>query len=490
MNKKLVLFLACCAISLNIFAQSIKAPLVSAIKENDLKTDLSQLSDDHFLGREAGTINELKSAVWFANKMREVGMKPAGDDGTYFQFFDLYRRQIMPVSWVKIGDKTFELEKDILIPNVTPGKIDAPIMFLGNVSPKELGNIDVKGKVVAIKANGKDIAHNISLFEKRYPGFVANKYYNILSDKGAIALLIIADDLVENNWNMLIPNFKRGMTGIKGLRDKIEEGMPVIWFHQKEEEFIRNTKENLKTDIRIQLYKYPSVNVIGKIDGTDAKLKNEYVLFSGHHDYLGMRETIGTDSIDNGADDNGSAEVMLLAVGRAFKHQPGKRSALFVSHGAEEMSMLGSRWYAAHPTVPQKDIVAVLNADLIAGNAIDSAGLLGAFGPHKTSDELVAAALQANDEGTKFKINKEWDKPEHPEYFFFRSDHAPYARVGIPVLFYTSLLTPYYHTPLDDMEHVSIPKLHKMVEWMYRTGWKVANMPERPKYLPNVKFER
>ncbi len=448
------------------------------------------MSDDRFRGREAGTIDELKSAVWLANKMRDAGMQPAGEDGTYFQFFDLYRRQVMPTSTVKIGDRSFRLEKDVIIPDVAPANVDAPILFLGDVSAQDIEKLEVQGKAVAIKASMDGIVNNMSLFAKRYPCFVANKYYETLSRKGAVALILIADDLVENNWNVLIPNFRRGRTGIKGFRDKIEPGLPVIWLHKSEENYLKNIQANLLANIQIQLYKYPSVNVIGKIDGTDPKLKNEYVLFSGHHDYLGIRETLNGDSIDNGADDNASICVAMLAIGRAFKKQPAKRSALFVSHGAEEMGLLGSRWYAEHPTVPQKNIVAVLNGDLIAGNDVDSAGLLGAFGPHKTSDELVNAALQANKEGPDFKINKDWDHPDHPEYFFFRSDHAPYARIGIPVLFYTSLLTSWYHTPIDDVDHINLEKLYKMTEWIYRTGWKVATMPQKPDYRSDVKFER
>lgn len=491
MYKKFIYTAIFTLIITQTWGQSVKAPLVSAIKEADLLKDITEMSDDSFRGREAVTIDELRSAVWFANKMRDVGIKPAGEDGTYFQFFDLFRSEVMPISMVKIGERSLQLEKDILIPNVIRAKVDAPILYLENVRVgKELESIEAKDKAVVINASMDGIVNNISLFEKRYPGFVANKYYKTLSDKGASALILIADDLVEKNWSVLVHHFKRGSTGIKGFRDKITDGMPVIWLHKNEIDFIKNVKGNLQADIRIQLYKYPSLNVIGKIEGTDPNLKEEYVLFSGHHDYLGMREPIGNDSIDNGADDNASANVALLAFGRAFNKQPGKRSALFISHGAEEFGLLGSNWYSTHPTVPQKNIVAVLNSDLIANNDIDSAALLGAFGRHKTSDELVTAALEANDEGPKFEINKEWDSPNHPEYFFFRSDHIPYARVNIPVLFYTSMLTKYYHTPLDDIDHINIKKLHKMVEWMYRTGWKVTNMPERPKYLPDVNFER
>jgi Zn-dependent M28 family amino/carboxypeptidase len=214
------------------------------------------------------------------------------------------------------------------------------------------------------------------------------------------------------------------------------------------------------------------------------------VLFSGHQDHDGVRQKYGQDSIYNGADDNASTCVAMLGIARAYKKQPGKRTALFVFHGSEERGLLGSSWYASHPTVPQKDIIAVLNGDMIGRNDVNQAALLGSSAPHENSSDLVAIAKKANDEGPKFELDKLWDRPEHPEYFFFRSDHLPYVRKGIPAVFFTSVLHSQYHTPMDESENIDYVKLHKMTEWMYRTGWILSNNPDRPKLLPNVKFER
>jgi Zn-dependent M28 family amino/carboxypeptidase len=213
-------------------------------------------------------------------------------------------------------------------------------------------------------------------------------------------------------------------------------------------------------------------------------------LFSGHQDHDGVRQPYGTDSIYNGADDNGSVSVALLAIARAFKKSPGKRSALFVWHGAEERGLLGSRWYSAHPTVPKNSIVAVLNGDMIGRNNPDSAALLGVQPPHLNSKDLVGMALQANEEGPKFKLDTLWDKTTHIEGWYFRSDHLPYARAGYPALFYSTLLHPTYHTPMDEADRIDYKKLTKMTQWMYRTGWKVANAVQRPALEPGFKLER
>ena len=296
--------------------------------------------------------------------------------------------------------------------------------------------------------------------------------------------------MAEESWSQVEPQMTRGIYGIEGVRDKIGSTMPVFWVHNDQLAYLKTTKDLLSTEVISETYKYPSVNVVGTVEGTDPKLKKEYVLFSGHQDHDGVRQKYGQDSIYNGADDNASTCVAMLAIARAYKKQPGKRTSLFVFHGAEERGLLGSRWYASHPTVPEKDIIAVLNGDMIGRNNVNQAALLGSSSPHENSSDLVAIAKKANDEGPKFDLDKLWDRPEHPEYFYFRSDHLPYAKRGIPSVFYTSVLHSQYHTPMDESENIDFVKLHKMTEWMYRTGWILSNDASRPKTLPNVQLER
>lgn len=483
MNKKIILVLI--GFTEIVFSQTFRKPLISAIKEKDLRTDLYQMATDHFNGREAGTLDELKVSAWLADKAKEAGMLPAGDDGTFFQFFDLYRHQVSPNTKVKIGQRDYKLWNEVLIAETTNNKVDAPLLYLGAVSVKELESIDVKGKAVVILASKDGISDNISLFDRRYPGFVKQKYYEQLSYKGAAALIIVADELGEESWSQVEPQLKRGVYGVEGYRDKIPfpPRMPTFWLHNEQLEFLKTTKENLKAEVISETYKYPSVNVVGKIEGTDPKLKSEYVLFSGHHDHDGIRQKYGQDSIYNGADDNASMCVAMLAIARSYKKQPGKRTALFVFHGSEERGLLGSNWYASHPTVPLKDITAVLNGDMIGRNDVNQAALLGSTAPHKNSNELVDAALKANNEGPKFELDKYWDKPEHPEYFYLRSDHISYVDKKVPAVFFTSVLHSQYHTPMDESENIDYTKLHKMTEWVYRTGWILSNEIERPKFL-------
>jgi Zn-dependent M28 family amino/carboxypeptidase len=179
-----------------------------------------------------------------------------------------------------------------------------------------------------------------------------------------------------------------------------------------------------------------------------------------------------------------------MAIARAFMQKPAKRSALFVFHGAEERGLLGSRYYVAQPTVPRESIIAVLNAEMIGRNAADSACILGQQPPHRNSADLVNAALAANQANSRFKLDTLWDKPDHPEGWYFRSDHLPYARANIPAIAFTSLLHADYHTPKDEPDRIDTGKVTNITRWMYLTGWDVANRPQRVRVDEGFKLER
>lgn len=471
------------------YGQIDKKPLVSAIKETDLRRDMYEMAADEFWGREAGTLDELKVSMWLADKAKLAGMKPAGDNGTFFQFFDMYRHQIIPQSMLKIGDNQLKLWKDFLVAEPVNANISSEIVYAGTCEPEDLKKFNVNGKVLAVNASDKGIAKEMTLFNRRYPGFIRTKYYQKAVELGAKGIIFITDETADKSWSEVLPQMTRGSYGVEGIREKVSNNIPVVWIKRENANWV---KDNPKISLNLitETYKYPSVNVIGKIDGTDPKLKNEYVLISGHQDHDGIRHPVKNDTIYNGADDNASTCVAMLAMARAYKKQPGKRSILFVFHGAEERGLLGSRWHAAHPVVPKESIVAVLNGDMIGRNDNNEAALLGGNSPHKNSEELVKMAEAANNESTNFTYLKDWDKPEHAEYFYFRSDHLPYAKEGIPAIFFTSVLHDQYHTPQDESENINYKKLYKMTEWIYRTSWKVANEKDRPKVIPNFKLER
>jgi Zn-dependent M28 family amino/carboxypeptidase len=174
----------------------------------------------------------------------------------------------------------------------------------------------------------------------------------------------------------------------------------------------------------------------------------------------------------------------LLAIARAWKRQPARRSALFVFHGAEERGLLGSRYHAAHPVVPLAKIVAVLNGDMLGRNHPDTAALLGSQPPHRNSAALVDMAIAANHATSRFVIDSLWDRPTHPEGWYFRSDHVPYAERNVPALFFSTNLHQDYHTPRDEPKTIDYAKLTRVARWMYMTGWIAANADQRPAIDP------
>ncbi|MDQ6762090.1 MAG: M28 family peptidase [Bacteroidota bacterium] len=473
-----------------LIAQSNNPPGLNLIRTEDLKNDLYTLADAHFMGRSAGTVDELKAAAWMAEKYRSVGLQPAGDDGTYLQYFTLWRNQLADNSSIQINNTSLTIWKDVAVAQMANISFEAPVVYLGNALDIDSA-LDVKDKVVAIEANSKGINLDVSLPTWRYNRYIYNKYGLPLVKKGVKAIIFIADEEGENAWADATENFKRGSYDIDGGPNvNVTTTVPIIWLHAAAKKELQDNSGMIKANLVISKYPYPSVNIVGKVAGTDSKLKSEYVLYSGHIDAHGIRNPVSGDSIYYGADDNGSVDVALLANARAFVKYPPKRSVLFVIHGAEERGLFGSKYFSSHPTVPLDDIVAVLNGDMIGRNSTDSAAILGAIPPHRNSSDLVNMALDANKEGPKFILDTTWDAPTHNENWYFRSDHLSYSRLGIPAIMYTSLLHPDYHTPLDNAQNINYPKLKKMADWMYRTGWKVANVETRPAKDKNFQLER
>jgi len=479
----LLLFVSDC-----IFAQN--PPGLSLVKEADLKKDVYEICDPVFRGRGGGTIDELNASVWLAEKFRSIGISPAGDHNSYFQYFNLWRNELSERSYISINGKVMQLWKDVAVSQLANSSLEAPIVYLGDPISIDTAAIDVKGKVVAMLANAKGINLDVSLPTWRYNRYIFAKYGAAMVRKGASAVIFVADDIAEEAWMDAAENLKRGTYDIEGGPNvTVTATVPVIWVRKTMGPMLQNGA-TLKANLIVSKFQYPSVNVVGVIPGTDPKLKSEYLLLSSHIDAHGVRNPVNGDSIYYGADDNASVTAAMLASARAYVKYPPKRSVLLVIHGSEERGLLGSRYYVAHPTVPINSIVTVLNGDMIGRNHPDSATILGATAPHKNSTELVNMALAANNEGPKFILDSTWDAVTHIEGWYFRSDHLPYARLGIPALMYTTLLHPDYHTPLDNPQNINYPKLKKMADWIYRTGWKVANAPARPARDRDFKLER
>ncbi len=468
-----------------------------AVSEARLRDDLFALAGDAMRGREAGTLDELRASAWIAERAREAGLEPAGDDGTYFQFFPVRRVRVNPASVVALGADTLAVEREAVPIAPVRAVLDLPVVWVGDGGEAALRGVDLRGRAAAVQLTMPDPlpGPDVSLKGYRWMSRELRVRAAALARAGASAVVIVGDARGDAEWSFLGASLARGRylldtAGVAARPQAGADAVPAIWVRSSRAAALRAPDARLRLDLRVDDFTYPSVNVVARVPGRDPALRAEHVLVSAHQDHDGVRPVTSGDSIWNGADDNATASVAALEIGRLLARAPGRRSALFVWHGAEERGLLGSRWHVHRPTVDRASIVAVLNADMLGRNHPDTAALLGAQPPHRNSAELATWALDANARTTRFVVDSSWDRLEHPEGWYFRSDHLPYARAGIPALFFTTLLHPDYHTERDDPERIDTRKLARMTRWMYETARAVAEAPRRPAVDAGVRLER
>ncbi len=477
---------------------------LALIRQADLTRDLYAMAGDAMNGREAGTLDEMRASMWVAEQMRKDGVTPKGDDGSWFQWWDVQRTRLSTVSSsIALNGRPLAIWTEITPTSNAAVDVAGSTVFVGDGRDS---TIDVRGKiaVATLLPPTTPLRSTTNTYEYRYARQAITTQGAMLSRRGAAGVILVADSVADiafdgvwklqqrGTYDVLggVPRFSRnaggggggragGGGGAAGTRPA-PQPVPVLFVRRAMLSQLRTDGQLVDIKLRAERFDYPSVNVIGMVPGTDPTLRNEYVVFSSHQDHDGDRFSVDGDSVWNGADDNATTSVALLAIARSWVKHPSKRSALFIFHGAEEKGLLGSRYHVAHPVVPLAQMAAVLNGDMIGRNHPDTAALLGSQPPHRNSLELVQMALAANMGTTKFVIDSLWDRPTHPEGWYFRSDHVPYAERNVPSLFFSSNLHPDYHTPRDEPKNIDYPKLTRMTQWMYMTGWMVGNAAKRP----------
>lgn len=466
---------------------------ISRIREADIKADLFLLAGDGMRGREGGTLDEMAASVWIAEQARAIGLQPAGDNGTYFQFFPLERFRTSPGSTVSIGTTSLRMGRDVVPDAPVLAMVNAPVAMV--TDPNAPAPADAPtGQALVLRYTPPPVdpavpaqpnANALRTWARALP--------RLLTSRAPAAIIVLVGDAHSDQWNRVAMPFARGTyaldpEGTAAPRTPTA-GVPLLYVKESAAGAI-GADARVTAALFTDTFTYPSVNIVAKVPGRDPALASQHVLFSAHQDHDGERYPVNGDAIWNGADDNATTSVALLAIGRAFVAAPGRRTALFVWHGAEERGLMGSRWYVKHPTVALSSVVAVLNGDMMGRNDPKTAALLGALPPHRNSPELVEMAHRANQSVAQFEVDSSWDDPQHREGWYYRSDHLPYARAGIPALFFSTLLHADYHTPFDNPDRIDITKLTKMTKWMYATGRSVAERDAPPALDPTFKLER
>lgn len=488
-----------------------------AITTADLRRDLAAFADDSMLGRNAETGDAVRAARFLATRAAAAGLEPAGDSGTFLQHVPLVRDYLANGSRVRLttgaGEITLALGPQLL-PVLSLGdslprpKLDAEgdLLFAGYGFTEpgvrdELANKSVAGKVVvfvmdeppsldsatrAVMRRDHPLAERIARLAERGPAAIIA----VLSGRSAALLPEIAAEIRDSAVHLSdgAPALPRTLPLVL-LCDARAAGplLPPGWPTKPAWRALAGRRLSAHIDwVHVEV---PAYNVVGVRRGGDPALRGSYVAFGAHLDHIGIQHEPGTeDSIANGADDDGTGSVALLAIARAAVAQrpAPRRSMLFVWHTGEELGLFGSEWFTSHPTVPLDSIVAQLNADMIGRNARDSLYIVGPrAAPRRQSVVLGTIADSVNlTLKPPFLINREWDSPSHPEQIYYRSDHFNYARRGIPVIFITTGLHADYHKVSDEVAKIDFAKLARVAGFIYDVGLAVAERPTRP--APNA----
>jgi hypothetical protein len=342
--------------------------------------------------------------------------------------------------------------------------------------------------------------------------------FNLLRKRGAKAVLIIPNFGTLANWQLRRQiGVERGNLMVERFQSANFQGTPVIWpsprmlnalfqgekqagavlfnratANDPAEAFDLNPSKTFSLKIGMKAEPASTQNVVAILEGSDPALKSEYVAIGAHYDHVGIGNPINGDAIYNGADDDGSGTVAVLAMAEAFARGPRpKRSILFIWHAGEEKGLWGSRYFTEYPTVPLNQIVADLNIDMIgrtktendkpANQPLPKPGEIFLIGPKMMSTELMEISETVNKSYLNLRFDYRYDDIKHPDNFFFRSDHYNYARKGIPIIFYMDGEHEDYHRPSDTADKIDYQNMEKVTRTIYATGWELANRASRPR---------
>jgi hypothetical protein len=532
-NHKFILITGLALLARAGFAQQVKLTpevkqAMDAVSADKIKADITYLADDKLKGRGPGTEGYQMAVDYVVGQLKAVNVKPAGEGGMWLQKVRL-RKAIPQDAQLAINNQPAAKGSFVFFPNPAVAKINltAGLAFAGyGISEPSLGyddyaGLDVKGKVVIVMRGAPEkfpssvMAHVMSTDNilkvaanqgaagvfialagpnARVPD-LSRGSYSVLGDKGEVVVSATYNKQIQVlaaiNAAVLTPLMQQAGKDLQQITDQLKAGTPGS--------FAIDSKVTLSYASTYQ--DILSYNVIGKIEGTDAKLKNEYVIHSAHLDHLGIGKPVEGDSIYNGAHDNASGTASVLGIAKIYsqiKAKP-KRSILFVLMTGEEMGDLGSGYFAKHPTVPAKSLVADVNTDMPTIIApLLSITALGA--------EHSSLANQVEQAAGYLGLEVQPD-PEPKQVRFVRSDQYSFVLAGIPALhvkygtktadgknnlndFVATWRAKYYHKPQDDINGIfDFEAGKKYAQLNFLIGYLVAQDPARPTWNKGDIFE-
>jgi Zn-dependent M28 family amino/carboxypeptidase len=521
-------------------------PALDAITPDGLLAHIKILASDEFEGRAPGTKGEELSVKYISDQFKQMGLKPGNPDGSYVQEVPLAGIKSEPRMSFTVGNKTTELKypddfvasSARLQPAIKVNNSDLVFVGYGIVAPEygwdDYKDANVRGKTILMLINDPaipDPKDSSKLDGKMFKGKAMTYYgrwtykYEIAAQKGAAAAVIIHEtgpaaypySVVKTSWakeNYEIDAPNKNMDAVevcswitldvaKKLLADCGQDFDGLKKSATTKEFrpvALNAKANM--DIKQQLHSFKSRNVIGKLDGSDPKLQDEYVIYTAHWDHLGRHAELQGDQIFNGAIDNASGVASVIQLAGAFtKLNPTpKRPVLFMATTAEEAGLLGARFYAQHSLYPLEKTLADINIDTVNpwGKTRDIEDLSN---NNSTLDDLLAAAAKRN--GRVMTPNSQPEKGS-----FYRADHFEFSKLGVPAL-YTGGGKDFIGKPADfgqqKKDDYTAHRYHQVsdevdpnwdlsgavqdIDLLFEVGYQVANADKFPEWKSGTEFK-
>lgn len=496
------------------------------LSEAQLRDYLTFIASDELQGRRTPSLGLDIAARFLATLLSRWGYEPAGDEGSYFQSIALTRRALdADGTSLSIGKQTLTLGEQYLPDTTVTGTASGPLVYIGHgftVKAKDIdpwAGMDVRGKMVVLHPGTPQGLEQRDLQGPKGEGW--NDGPGNAVARGAVGILYLADYRALDNWPRsrarlagagalvvdaftdapgapqlpsatLAPStyaalFTGESVSASDIHARVATRTPV-------EPFVLSASKQVSLTVATRDTRTTTRNVVAVLRGSHPTLRDEYVALGAHYDHLGMESGVTEgDAVYNGADDDGSGTVGLLGMAEAFAKAPSrpKRSMLFVWHAGEEIGLWGARYFSERPTVPLERIVAQINVDMIGRSRApddaspDNAALTGpdavyVIGSRLMSTQLGALVDEVNERYLKLTYDYGYADPNHPDRFFYRSDHYHYARRGIPVVFFFTGVHEDYHGVGDHVDRIDFRKMARIARTIYATAWAVAELPTRP----------
>jgi hypothetical protein len=491
--------LGACAPTAPAVLQPTPAAARTEITAAAMEARVRALAHDTMRGRETGMPGGVAAARHLAAEAERMGLRPAGDNGSFFAAVPLQRRFMDSEVQVTRPEGARTLTAEEILPVAGLGGLPStsrtsgagPVLYAGHmvdpgIGDRELTAAQLRGAVVLLRLTPTPGAP---------PG--ANPRLPLAALFGAqsvaAAVVIVVDEETEQFWDYAAELMAKGALELRRPR---EEGQGPPFFLVTAEAAERLIGRPLPqvaspaTDLGTLRYTLghrvvpvEGRNVVALLPGRDPRFAGQMVAIGAHFDHVGIGAPVDGDSIYNGADDNASGTSALLAIAaRLTALPPGERplrSVLFAWHDAEEAGLLGSEYFTDEPTVPRDSIIAHINMDMVGRNHPDS---LMVVGSRRIASELGQIVEEVNRRQPRpFILDYTFDEPGHPERIYCRSDHYSYARYGIPITFFTTGLHENYHQPSDRPELIDYGKLARISAMVGDLVEELANRAARPR---------